>query len=295
MINKSVRTIQFPVKVGEDERVATYAASLINGEEQVLVTRSGKLFLTNGTGGFLDFRSNSIYTREEMDAILKTNSDNIDGVVRYINSEISSTREYALGMHNSLDNKINTSNINISANSEAIARNLQAIMLNAQNIAINAESIRATNVIVAENKNSIESDLKSFKSETGISILNIEDSIRSILEKIQGSNLNITDILKLIGDLTLLSEDIKAEDIVSSINNVYNQAILGKHLIADAINYKMSSLNADGSQSYLELSELIREIKTGGFGGPAIEDFSEHTSLPSFSKHAKLNTFEAKE
>lgn len=267
MVNKSIRTIQFPVKIGEEVRVIPYSASLTEGEEQLLVTRNGKLFLTNGKGGFIDFRSNNVYTKPELDAILKANSDNIDGVVEYINSEISDVREYALGMDIATNKKVDK----------------------------NTEDIKLNKDTIEENKNSIESNLESFKNDTETSILSIEDSIKSILEKLQDSNVDISDILKLIGDINLLEQDIKSDDVITAINTVYNKTVLGKHLIADAINYKMPSLNASGEQSYVELSDLIKEIKTGGFGGPTIEDFSEHTSLPSFSKHAKLKTFEAKE
>lgn len=45
---------EFPIGVIEENDVIGYAASLINGEEQLLITPDkGKLFLTNGRGGFI--------------------------------------------------------------------------------------------------------------------------------------------------------------------------------------------------------------------------------------------------
>lgn len=44
----------FPIKVGNETEVSTYANSLTNGEEQLLITRYGKLYLTNGLGGYTE-------------------------------------------------------------------------------------------------------------------------------------------------------------------------------------------------------------------------------------------------
>ena len=38
------KKIKTPIKIGETENVDAYAASLKNGEEQLLVSRTGKLF-----------------------------------------------------------------------------------------------------------------------------------------------------------------------------------------------------------------------------------------------------------
>ena len=40
----------FPVKVGNKNGIDTYVATLTNGEEQLLITRDGKQYLSKGDG-----------------------------------------------------------------------------------------------------------------------------------------------------------------------------------------------------------------------------------------------------
>ena len=40
----------FPIKVGDSSGIDTYASTLISGEEQLLITRDGKQYLTKGDG-----------------------------------------------------------------------------------------------------------------------------------------------------------------------------------------------------------------------------------------------------
>lgn len=54
------QNIEYPVKIGVEDRVAIYAATLLQGEEQLLVTRTGKFFLTDGHGSFTPFSINDI-------------------------------------------------------------------------------------------------------------------------------------------------------------------------------------------------------------------------------------------
>lgn len=66
MQNKYV-ILKSPVKIGDYERVASYSGSLVKGEEQLLVTRDLKFFLTDGKGGYLEFKSiNSGITFDEV-------------------------------------------------------------------------------------------------------------------------------------------------------------------------------------------------------------------------------------
>lgn len=48
------RDYEFPIAVIEEEELEGYAGSLINGEEQLLITPSGSLYLTNGDRGFIE-------------------------------------------------------------------------------------------------------------------------------------------------------------------------------------------------------------------------------------------------
>ncbi len=66
MQNKYI-ILKSPVKIGDYERVASYSGSLTKGEEQLLVTRDLKFFLTDGKGGYLEFKSiNSGITVDEV-------------------------------------------------------------------------------------------------------------------------------------------------------------------------------------------------------------------------------------
>ena len=45
-----IMTKQFPIKIGNNANVAKYASTLTNGEEQLLITRQGEMFVTDGMG-----------------------------------------------------------------------------------------------------------------------------------------------------------------------------------------------------------------------------------------------------
>lgn len=47
-------SVEFPIKIGNDSNVASYSAKLVAGEEQLLVTREGNLYLTDGNGGYIE-------------------------------------------------------------------------------------------------------------------------------------------------------------------------------------------------------------------------------------------------
>ena len=78
--------IRFPVKIGSEARVPLYAATLINGEEQLLVTRTLKFFLTDGHGGVAPFPLNDghggvaplplddVYTKTQVDNMFTINT-----------------------------------------------------------------------------------------------------------------------------------------------------------------------------------------------------------------------------
>lgn len=44
----------FPIKVGDSTSLDTYVTTLTNGEEQLLITRDGKQYLSKGDGTKLD-------------------------------------------------------------------------------------------------------------------------------------------------------------------------------------------------------------------------------------------------
>lgn len=47
-----ITNYEFPVKVGNAEDVESFAGTLVSGEEQLLITREGGLFITDGMGGY---------------------------------------------------------------------------------------------------------------------------------------------------------------------------------------------------------------------------------------------------
>lgn len=52
LIPELSRNYEFPVKIGDEKDVENYSKSLIGGEEQLLIAREGKLYLTDGLGGY---------------------------------------------------------------------------------------------------------------------------------------------------------------------------------------------------------------------------------------------------
>ena len=48
-----------PVKIGDKKNVQAYAATLTEGQEQLLVTRDGGMFITDGQGGYKIIKASS--------------------------------------------------------------------------------------------------------------------------------------------------------------------------------------------------------------------------------------------
>lgn len=152
--------IKFPVKIGEDERVAIYSATLLQGEEQLLVTRDGKFFLTNGKGGFFPFRINEVCTIKEVDDKFKINTDvlnkkieNLDKSVVSLGVEFnnylkkSDFDEFKLNLDNSIsviDTKlIEVDNVSTHANRDILDLLLKDadgnLLFNGAKLAVNIE------------------------------------------------------------------------------------------------------------------------------------------------------------
>lgn len=113
------RDYEFPVKIGNEADVAEFSASLIAGEEQLLITREGKLYLTNGNGGYKvvseDIDLTNYYTKSETDAslLLKANQD-----TTYTKTEVDTliaAVEPPAGATHTHDNKPVIDNLNDSA------------------------------------------------------------------------------------------------------------------------------------------------------------------------------------
>lgn len=73
--------LKSPVKIGDYDRVESFAKGLVNGQEYLLVTRDCKFFLTNGNGGYIEFKTiNSGITMDQVNKLIsdldtKTNGD----------------------------------------------------------------------------------------------------------------------------------------------------------------------------------------------------------------------------
>lgn len=114
--------IRFPVKIGDESRVATYSATLLNGEEQLLVTRDGRFYLTDGNGGFTPFKTNSSYTTQEVDSKInilnQTDTDIKNDIISFkqtVNDSISILDNQATIHETDINNiKIDINNINTS-------------------------------------------------------------------------------------------------------------------------------------------------------------------------------------
>lgn len=112
MENKYV-ILKSPVKIGECERVASYAGSLTKGEEQLLITRDLKFFLTDGKGGYLEFKSiNSGITVDEVTQRLtdlnNSLSQNIEDLDTKTNSKIISLQDAVNALNLKFDSYVTT-------------------------------------------------------------------------------------------------------------------------------------------------------------------------------------------
>lgn len=66
-MQKEYVILKTPVKIGDYDGVESYAQSLTKGEEQLLITRNCKFYLTDGKGGYLEFKTiNSGITLDEV-------------------------------------------------------------------------------------------------------------------------------------------------------------------------------------------------------------------------------------
>lgn len=82
--------IRFPVKIGEESKVAIYSATLLEGEEQLLVTRDGKFFLTDGKGDFFPFKTNEVYTIKEIDDKFTINTGILNQKIETLTNDVVS-------------------------------------------------------------------------------------------------------------------------------------------------------------------------------------------------------------
>lgn len=84
------KSILFPVKIADAEYIASYSAKLTKGEEQLLITRDCRLYLTDGNGGFLEFKTiNSGITLKEVQDIVDELNNRVNDKFLEVDNEIS--------------------------------------------------------------------------------------------------------------------------------------------------------------------------------------------------------------
>ena len=83
------KSILFPVKITETKYVASYSAKLVNGEEQLIITRDCRLYLTDGKGGYIEFKSiNSGVTLLEVQNFINDLNEELSGKINETNNDL---------------------------------------------------------------------------------------------------------------------------------------------------------------------------------------------------------------
>ena len=83
------KSLLFPVKIADTEYVASYSAKLVNGEEQLIITRDCRLYLTDGKGGYTEFKTiNSGVTLLEVQNLINELDEKVSGYIDNINTDL---------------------------------------------------------------------------------------------------------------------------------------------------------------------------------------------------------------
>lgn len=116
----------FPVQIGYERDVAPYADSLVNGEQQLLVSVEGNIFLTNGDGTYTELEGNNAKKRIEA---LKTIISDIEAAlfseIHLINLDMSKLTSEILAVNSDIEN-INESIIGIGNAISEISGNVNS-------------------------------------------------------------------------------------------------------------------------------------------------------------------------
>lgn len=95
MIPVEYKKIRTPLKIGAETDVEEYSKTLKNGEEQLLVSRTGKLFLTNGYGSYLAFKCNDVYNAKEIDDKFTASEEAMNQKIQVLSdAEVSLRNEF---------------------------------------------------------------------------------------------------------------------------------------------------------------------------------------------------------
>lgn len=83
--------LKSPVKIGDYDRVKSYAQGLTKGEEQLLITRDCKFYLTTGAGGYLEFKTiNSGITLDQVTKMVSDLNTNLSSDITTLENAVTS-------------------------------------------------------------------------------------------------------------------------------------------------------------------------------------------------------------
>lgn len=192
----------FPVKIGNEVDVKAYSESLIKGEQQLLVTVEGNIFITNGDGTYSESKGNN--ARDNILAIAE--------IIKGINlnkSDITHTHDNSYYTKNQIDGMI----VEVG-NADATILN-EIVVINSK---INNANIEITNLTKVVTENALElngrmdRDFDSIvQTINGVKVdLNRIDELAKLLDINLSSYISATNIqiARIDGCLLTLSENI---------------------------------------------------------------------------------------
>lgn len=110
--------LKSPVKIGDYDRVDSYSKSLVKGEEQLLVTRDCKFFLTDGNGGYLEFKTiNSGITLDEVTQMVNNLNTSLTQNITDRNTDLSKSIS---DLDTKIENQLNLANNDIATLKETV-------------------------------------------------------------------------------------------------------------------------------------------------------------------------------
>lgn len=102
------KSLLFPVKIADSEYVKSYSEKLINGEEQLIITRDCGLYLTDGQGGYIEFKTiNAGITLLEVQELLDNLNTELSDKITSLDTKLSKEIDDINSNINTITNTIN--------------------------------------------------------------------------------------------------------------------------------------------------------------------------------------------
>lgn len=233
----------FPVKIGNEVDVKAYSESLIKGEQQLLVTVEGNIFITNGDGTHSEFKGNN--AREHILALVKIieeldlNKSDIThkhddyyytkGQINKVMEEVDKTDEEIYEKIGVINNKIVDINSNISDLNDDLDGTVNDLN---DRIDRDFDSIVQTIDGVKEELNSLEKLATSISKE-------LQEYIKVTKNAIDRIDKNL---LTLSDDIANLSNELNSE-----IDNLSKKVYTKEEI--DAMNIPASRITVDVTEN----------------------------------------------